>query len=112
MFDFLKRFKRHKLTPPENVSVVRTYQHIVGITTQDLSADEKDMVANLSPVITKILSNKLLVVNAQSFQWSVDEFMRCKGKVLVLEELISYFIHYKESLEQEKIVVPVSRLHH
>ena len=68
MFDSFKRFKRHKLTPPEKVSIVHSYQHIVGITTQDLSADEKDMVANLSPVITKILSDKLLVVNAQSFQ--------------------------------------------
>lgn len=112
MFDFFKRFKRHKLTPPENVSVIHTYQHIIGISTADLSADEKDMVANLAPVVVKILSNKLLVANAQSYQWDVHEFMRCKGKIIVLEELISYFINYKSMLDQEKIVTPVSRVHH
>lgn len=99
-----------KKTSPQP-HIIHTYTHILGVTPERFSEDEKRMIAQLVPVINKVLKNKLMVVNVVAHHDNIDYFNKCKWKVEVLEELLNFFSNYELELEKDDTVIPLSNRH-
>lgn len=96
MFSFFKR----------KPAVIHTYKHIVWYMPEELSTQEKDMIANTSSVIIKILKNKLMVVAIYSMRNSTNiDSAKTQWKQELINELIWYFSEFK--VDEEKVVIPL-----
>lgn len=81
---------------------IHTYQHIIGIREYTFTKDETIAIAQTAYLHKKLIKNKLAVLNAFSYAGTEKDFIKIKGKVEALEELLAYY----SARERDEQVVP------
>lgn len=70
---------------------VHVYQHIIGIREYTFTKDELLTIAQTAYLHKKLIKNKLSVLNAFTYKGTQEDFIRVKGKIEALEELLIYY---------------------
>lgn len=69
---------------------VIVYDHVIALAPHKFTTEEAKALQQFGPVFRKIIDNKLMASNAASYWSDQNGFFKIKGKVEVLEELISF----------------------